>query len=332
MKNQKQGVTIYKIANILNISPSTVSRALNSSGRMRMELRKKIFELAKKYNYIPNQMARGLRTKSSMLLGLVVPNIQNPYYVAIARGCQDEADRHDYSIAICNTDDKPELEKKRILALAQRQVDGLLLFNFFNHQETLELLEKLPIPSVLFNPLPKTSFPHIRHNTSDAIKALILHFLGKGYKTIAHIAGSQKTVAGKSRLRNFVQVLQAHQVPLREEWIVEDDFTFQGGCRAMKALLRLRERPQAVWASNDLMAIGAMEAIRGAGLRIPEDIAVAGCDDIEHASLVTPRLTTIAKPKYELGVEAVSLLVALIRGEEPQEKVLEDMLVIREST
>jgi len=330
MYNQKR-VTIYKIAEELGVSPSTVSRALNNTGRISNELREKIIKLAEKYNYIPNEAAKGLRTKSSMLLGLIVPDIANPYYVNVARGAQDEADRYGYSIAICNTDDKPDLEKKRIITLVKKQVDGLLVFNFFNNDETLELLKTLSIPIVLFNPPPRNyKFVHIKHDTS-VISSLLAYLLNKGYRKIAHIAGDQRTIVGKLRLRHFVHFLKSHNIPLKEEWIIESDFTYKGGYNAMKRLLSLGERPRAVWAANDIMAIGAMDAIKEAGLSIPKDTAVAGCDDIEYASLVSPKLTTISKPKYELGVVAVKLLVNLIRGEEIGIKTLKDELIIRES-
>jgi len=330
MYNQKR-VTIYKIAEELGVSPSTVSRALNNTGRISNELREKIIKLAEKYNYIPNEAAKGLRTKSSMLLGLIVPDIANLYYVNVARGAQDEADRYGYSIAICNTDDKPDLEKKRIITLVKKQVDGLLVFNFFNNDETLELLKTLSIPIVLFNPPPRNyKFVHIKHDTS-VISSLLAYLLNKGYRKIAHIAGDQRTIVGKLRLRHFVHFLKSHNIPLKEEWIIESDFTYKGGYNAMKRLLSLEEKPSAVWAANDMMAIGAMDAIKEAGLSIPKDIAVAGCDDIEYASLVSPKLTTIYKPKYELGTLAVKLLVNLIKGEEIDTQTLKDELVIRES-
>ncbi|MGC8890836.1 MAG: LacI family DNA-binding transcriptional regulator [bacterium] len=324
-------ITIYKIAEELGVSPSTVSRALNNTGRMSQELRNKIVELAKKYNYIPNEAAKGLRTKSSMLLGLIVPDIANPYYVNVARGAQDEADRYGYSIAICNTDDKPDLEKKRIITLVKKQVDGLLVFNFFNNKDTLELLKTLSVPIILFNPPPRNyKFVHIKHDTS-VISSLLAYLLNKSYRKIAHIAGDQRTIVGTLRLRHFVHFLKSHNIPLKEEWIIESDFTYKGGYDAMKRLLSLEERPRAVWASNDMMAIGAMDAIKEAGLSVPKDIAVAGCDDIEYASLVSPKLTTIYKPKYELGTLAVKLLVNLIRGEEISIETLKDELIIRES-
>jgi len=331
MYKQKR-VTIYKIAEELGISPSTVSRALNNTGRMSLELRNKIIEHANKYNYIPNEAAKGLRTKSSMLLGLIVPDITNPYYVNVARGAQDEADRYGYSIAICNTDDKPDLEKKRIITLLKKQIDGLLVFNFFNNDETLEFLKTLSIPIVLFNPPPKNyKFVHIKHDTS-AISLLLAHLLNKGYRKIAHIAGDQRTIVGRLRLKYFIHFLKTHNVHLKEEWIIESDFTYKGGYNAMKKLLSSGERPCAIWAANDMMAIGAMDAIKEAGLSIPKDIAVAGCDDIEYASLVSPKLTTIYKPKYELGTLAVKLLVNLIKGEKINIQTLEDELIIREST
>jgi len=330
MKTKKR-VTIYKIAEELEVSPSTVSRALNNTGRISNELREKIIKLAEKYNYIPNEAAKGLRTKSSMLLGLIVPNIANPYYVNVARGAQDEADRYGYSIAICNTDDKPDLEKKRIITLLKKQVDGLLVFNFFNNDEALELLKTISIPIVLFNPPPRNyKFVHIKHDTS-VISSLLAYLLNKGHRKIAHIAGDQRTIVGELRLKSFIHFVKSHKIPLKEEWIIESDFTYKGGYNAMKRLLSLEEKPSAVWAANDMMAIGAMDAIKEAGLSIPKDIAVAGCDDIEYASLVSPKLTTIYKPKYELGTLAVKLLVNLIKGEEIDTQTLKDELVIRES-
>lgn len=216
MYNQKR-VTIYKIAEELGVSPSTVSRALNNTGRMSQELRNKIVELAEKYNYIPNEAAKGLRTRSSMLLGLIVPNIANPYYVNVARGAQDEADRYGYSIAICNTDDKPDLEKKRIITLVKKQVDGLLVFNFFNNDETLELLKTLSIPIVLFNPPPRNyKFAHIKHDTS-VISSLLAYLLNKGHRKIAHIAGDQRTIVGELRLKSFIHFVKSHKIPLKEE-------------------------------------------------------------------------------------------------------------------
>lgn len=326
-----KNITIYKIAEELGISPSTVSRALNNTGRMSYELREKILYLAERYNYIPNEMARGLRTRSSMLLGLIVPDITNPYYVSIARGAQDEADKHGYSIAICNTDNDTNLEKERIIRLARRRADGLLIFNFFNNTDTFNLLSDIKIPTVLFNPPPPGyKFIHIKHETK-AIRSLLNYLVGKGYTSIAHIAGDQRTIVGRVRLKYFLHFIKSHKLPFKEEWIIESDFTKEGGYAAMKKLLQLKDLPRAVWASNDLMAIGAMEAIREAGFTIPNDIAVAGCDDIEYASIVTPKLTTIYKPKYELGAVAVSLLIKLIRGGNLDIETLKDALIIRES-
>lgn len=325
-----RGVTIYKIAEELGVSPSTVSRALNNTGRISQELREKIIELAQKYNYIPNEMGRGLRTRSSMLLGLMVPDIANPYYVNVARGAQDEADKYGYSIAICNTDNDADLEKKRIITLVRKRVDGLLVFNFFNNKDTLELLSGFTIPIVLFNPPPGYRFVHIKHDTS-VINSLLTYLSGKGYTSIAHIAGDQRTIVGRLRLKHFIHFMRSHNLPLREEWIIESDFTQKGGYEAMKTLLMLEEKPRAVWASNDLMAIGAMEAIKESGLSIPKDIAVAGYDDIEYASIVTPKLTTVYKPKYELGSIATGILINLIKGEGVETVLLKDKLIIRES-
>jgi len=326
-----RGVTIYKIAEELGVSPSTVSRALNNTGRISQELREKIIELAQKYNYIPNEMGRGLRTRSSMLLGLMVPDIANPYYVNVARGAQDEADKYGYSIAICNTDNDADLEKKRIITLVRKRVDGLLVFNFFNNKDTLELLSGFTIPIVLFNPPPPGyRFVHIKHDTS-VINSLLTYLSGKGYTSIAHIAGDQRTIVGRLRLKHFIHFMRSHNLPLREEWIIESDFTQKGGYEAMKTLLMLEEKPRAVWASNDLMAIGAMEAIKESGLSIPKDIAVAGYDDIEYASIVTPKLTTVYKPKYELGSIATGILINLIKGEGVETVLLKDKLIIRES-
>jgi DNA-binding LacI/PurR family transcriptional regulator len=325
-------ITIYKIAEELGISPSTVSRALNNKGRMKEELRNKILELAKEYNYIPNEIAKGLKTKSTKLIGLIIPDIANPYYVKVAKGTQDGADKFGYTVAICNSENKPDLELKRIKTLLSKQIDGLLLFNFYNNMETIKFLENIDIPVVLFNPPPSGyTFPHINHDLS-AINLLLNHFLERGYKDIAHIAGDQKTIVGKVRLLKFLRFINIHKISIPSEWIIESDFSYEGGYLSMKKLLSLKRIPRAVWCANDLMAIGAMTAIMEEGLKIPKDIAIAGCDDIEYATLVRPKLTTIHKPKYKLGISAINLLMEIIKGYETESITLCDELIIREST
>ncbi len=330
-------ITLKELSQLAGVHPSTVARVLQNDPRQRVsdELRARIVLLAREHQYRPNSVARSLRTKRSAVLGALIPDIANPFFASILRGMEDAAAERDYSIIIANTDDLPTREAHGLAMLRDRQVDGLLLATARRHDPAIEQLAAERIPFVLVNrhtdPItPNAVVPDDYAGASAAVE----HLLGLGHRRIAHISGSDDVSTGYLRRQGYLDTLRRHGAPEDPALVVRGSFRERGGYDAMRALLDLSEPPTAVFAVNDLAAMGALHAITDAGLRVPNDISLVGFNDLFHAMYVSPRLTTIQVPDRAMGARAVERLLAMILdGVWPDSPtLLHTTLVTRESS
>ena len=329
--------TIKIVAKLAGVTPSVVSRVINQDSRLsiREETRNRILQAIKELNFRPNQIARSLRMKSTATIAMVVPDIANPFFAEIIKGAQDNAAKKEYSLILCNTDENALKEKDYIKLLVNKQTDGIILASVYIEDETIGLLQNFNIPYVLVNRTfknDKVSYV-IVDNVYGAVHA-VQHLIDLGHKKIAHISGLLYTETGLTRLEGYRKTLMKNKIDFNSDYVVESTFTEQGGYEAMLKLLRVSPLPSAVFASNDLIAFGAIDAIKEHNLSVPEDISVVGFNDIWMAKRITPPLTTVRFPLYDMGRISIEILINKIQKQNnlKDKIILTPELIIRKST
>jgi len=326
--------TIKDVAELAGVHPSTVSRVINDDSRISEKTREKVFLIIKKLGYTPNAIARGLKTKRTHTLGMLIPDITNPFFAEIARGVEDAANKNDFNIILCNTDDRLKKERTYLEILRGKRVDGLILGTAHIKDKSILELEKNNFPYILVSRNIEGLDKNCVIVDDEAGGIMAAEYLIKlGHRRIAHITGPLKTRSALNRLKGYKLTLKKHEIEYEDELVGEGDFRIKGGYQVMKRFLKLAEPPTAIFAANDLLALGAMQAIQKKNFHIPEDFSVIGFNDIELASFVYPALTTIRQPMLEMGALAVKMLLRIIEeGEFNQRKiVLKPKLIIRES-
>lgn len=331
-------VTIYDVARRAGVSPATVSRVLNGNHRVRPELRERVLEAARALHYTPNYSARSLSSQRTATLGLLLPDIANPFFAEIARGVEDAAAEAGYTLLIGSTDGDPLRERHYVASLQAGRVDGILfagahlgaplLEGWLERGVAVGLVDRLvevgddvPVDAVLTD------------NVQGGALA-VRHLLSLGHTRLAVVTGPQRVRTAHDRLMGARQAAAERGVTLQPEQIIEADFKEAGGYQAARILFSHPSPPTAVFAQNDMMALGVLRYLEEAGRRVPEDVALVGFDDIAFAALSRPALTTVAQPKYEMGRLAAQLLVERLTDTQqaPRRLVLQPRLVLRQTT
>lgn len=305
-------ITIKEIAKEAGVSIATVSMILNNKDKNITEAtRKRVLEAVKKYNYVPNAMAGSLVTQRTHIIGLILPDITNPFFPGIARGAEDKANEAGYSLIFCNTDDKLDVEEKYIESLNKKMADGIIIAHSSNSVKMPEILGRCKVPVILIdrdfnsdNTLGKV----LVNNLEGAYKA-VTYILNKGYKKIAYLSGPLKTQTAQDRLAGYKNALADNGIKCSENLIKFGEYRIEWGIKGIIELLDEDESFDAVFCGNDLIAIGAMRELKEKGFIIPDDIGVMGFDDIYMAGLVEPSLTTVRQPNYDMGHKAMELLL-----------------------
>ncbi len=323
------------IAQLAGVSQATVSQVLNNAmtDSIPEETRRRVLDLIDQLGYVPDRAARSLRTSKTYTVAAIIPDITNPYYPTFIRGVQDVAESNGYDLVIYNTDGDLAKEKKCLQSVLHNRVDGLIAVLFHLAADHLARLN-IPVVHVQLKPEAPPPVDVIYINNAGAAQNLVSFLIERGYECIGMIAGEEDTPPRLSRIRGYSQALTEHHIPLQDILIRSGPYNQSGGYQAMRELLCLSTRPCAVFAANDLMAMGALIAVREAGLRVPEDIAIVGFDDIPAAALVDPPLTTVTQFQDQIGRRATEMLFERINGTAPQEMRAVEMpyqLIIRKS-
>jgi len=329
-------VTIREVADQAGVSIATVSRVLNGRGDVSPETRELVSRIIQERGYVANRNARGLSAGRTGLVGVLVPLVFPVYFSAILSGASEALYEHDLRVLLSPTGHEHDREVTLIERLAHGLTDGALIVLPEESSEELERLLDAGYNFVVVDPrlrlngrIPSVSAAH----TSGADQAM-RHLLELGHRRIAAITGPSGWVATEDRLRGYHAALAAAGILPDPALEVESDFEIAGGAKAAEELLDLADPPTAVFAFNDNLAIGAIQAARSRGLRVPEDLSVVGFDDSEHATIVSPALTTVRQPLAELGRTAVSLLTRLLERQRFETLHIElgTRLVVRKST
>ncbi|MCI0399606.1 MAG: LacI family transcriptional regulator [Chloroflexi bacterium] len=338
----KKVPTQADVARLAGVSQAMVSYVLNDNSNISVppETRQRILDAIEELGYMPNKVARSLRTRKTKTIACVVPDITNPFHTVFARGIQDVVERHGYDLILYNTDRIPHKERASLRLLQQGRVDGIIMTALHLTAEDFLPLLRLNIPVVVQGPnvmpLQVEGFPldSVHVNDVAAARAAVSYLIERGHRRIGLIAGQKDTPPRRQRELGYWQTLAEYGLAVDEKLIQDGDFREEGGYQGMRALLALSPRPTAVFAASDLMAVGALVAIKEAGLKAPDDVAVVGFDDIPIAKLISPALTTIAQFEDKLGQRSAEMLFDRLNGTAPEEGRREEMpyqLVVRDS-
>ncbi len=327
-------VTMKDVARRAGVSVTTVSHVINETRFVSEELRARVYQAMRELNYRPNAIARSLRRQRTHTIGMIVPDISYPFLAEVARGVEDRGFELGYNVILCDSDGDLERESDYIELLLERKVDGIVFVAAGESSSHVQALIEQGVPVVVCDrELPGTEVDTVIADNVESGRLATEHLIGLGHRRIGCIAGPEGLCISDKRLEGYRRALEEHGLPLREELVVHANFRCLGGYEAMGALLSLDQPPTAVFACNDLMAVGAICAASQRRLRIPQDVAIVGCDDIALASFTNPSLTTVAQPKREMGVIAVEMLVERIKDKSrpPTKRLLPVELVVRDS-
>lgn len=329
------GVTIRDVAKQAQVSISTVSRVLNDTCPVSEDKRQRVLAAAEQLGYMPNPVARSLLKKKTGALGVVVPFVFGEFFAELLNGIDAAAQEHEFYLTI-STSHRHENELQAALRSMYKRVDGLLLMVPEMPGDRLKAFLPEDVPVVFINTrLTGDAFDVINFDNFGGFRALTKHVLDLGHRRIAVITGPEAAFDASERLRGYRTALEEAQAPFDSALLVTGDYSQSSGYEAIQTILDWPERPTAILASNDQMAIGAMSALREAGLQIPADVSLAGFDDVPSSRYAVPSLTSVRVPIRDLGAQAVQRLIEHIQAEATlpsQNTVLPVKLVVRDST
>jgi len=327
----KAQINICKIAKEARVSVATVSRVLNNFPYVEDTTRKNVLKIIKKYNYAPNFFARGLSSKKSEIIALFTPinfSTNSFYFTEILKGINEETAASGYNLLLPSP-----IFEDYLKLFTEKKIDGAILLAPSKKDPKIKILFEKKFPAVLVNSKIR-NIPRVDIDNHLATETLLSHLLKLGHKKIAFIAGPSSSANAQERLRAYKVFLKKHKLPSKNKWILKGNFELEKAYLSVRKLfLSNSDLPTAVFASNDLMAIGALKALKELNYPVPQKVSVTGFDDIDMAAHINPTLTTIRQPLRQLGREAVSLLIKIIKNQPTQrEIILESEMVLREST
>jgi LacI family transcriptional regulator len=327
--------TIREVAESAGVSYATVSHVINNTRLVSPETRGRVLAAMTALNYRPNALARSLRQGKTNTIGLVLPDSANPFFAEISRSIEDETFKKGYSVFLCNTELDIQRELFYVDVLSKRQVDGIIFVAAGDQADSLDFLLSRNMPVVMIDrDLPNVEVDAVLTDHQLGGYLATHHLLELGHTRIACIAGPSSITPSAERMIGYRQALEEAGLPFDEKLVLRGDYHAQSGMDITHTILQMNPRPTAIFALNDLMALGALRAAAEAGCSVPSDLAVVGYDDLELSHFTNPPLTTIAQPKKEIGAQAVDLLVDRMSRKDraPSRVVLPPELIVRRST
>ncbi len=334
-------VTIMDVAEAAEVSPSTVSRVLNDSAPVADSTRSEVMEAVETLGYRPNKFAHALRKQSSGVFGIIVPDISNPFFSTLIRGAEDRFHEKDLSVIICDTKGQLDKEERNVEMLIKERVDGVIVTSAEGQVEGISKLfeEGIPVIVVDRNPTEREITAVMTDNLGSGVQATE-HLMEQGCRRIGFVRGPEGVSTAEKRFEGYREALNSAGQEVNPKLIAGGDFTFEGGKRALEELVAQTGRgnlPDGLVVANDLMAVGVIRKSEELGIKVPDELAVVGFDDILLSKLINPTLTTVAAPTYEMGKQAVDFLLDKLKSSGQGErnirkKTLETHLVERESS
>ena len=308
--------TIKDIAKVAGISYSSVSRALNGLKGVSEDTRQRVQKIAEELEYTPNAVARGLVQKQTGTLGLILPDISNPFYPELARGVEKRASLAGYNTFFCNTNYNLSKEESYLLNLLEKRVDGIILAPASSRSNLVEQRKHMPVPFVYLGNTPeRTKYSFVITDNVRGGYLATRTLIEKGYRRIGFISGNDEESAVGARFNGFKEAMDRYNIDVNYDYIRLENWRLKSGYEIIKQMIDERRYPEAVIAGNDFLAMGILQGIKEKDLNVPEDIAVIGFDDIPSASWPEISLSTIRQPKIQMGISAVEILLERLQTE-----------------
>jgi len=327
--------TSQDVAKKAKVSIATVSRVLNNSPRVSPNVRRRVLQVVKKLDYQPNRTAQRLRAKQSRVIGIMISDIQNPFFTSVVRGIEDIAYQQGYSVVLCNSDEDPQKEGLYINVMRAESVAGVIIASTSESASQVGDLLKHNIPVVAIDrEIKSRQIDSVLVSNEEGSFDAVSHLVGRGHRAIGFIGLPLTYTPGKERYQGYRRALQQHQLPVTKAYLRFSNAKQQGGYTSAMDLLKKQPGITALFVANNLMTLGALDAIRERGLKIPEDISIISFDDMAWAKLLQPPLSAVAQPTYELGKRAAELLLERLHQRDRPfvHERLKTTVVIRGST
>lgn len=319
-----------------NVSMATVSRVVNGNPNVKPATRKKVMEVIERLGYRPNAVARGLASKKTTTVGVIIPDISNPFFAELARGIEDIATMYKYNIILSNSDQNKDKELHLLNNMLSKQVDGIVFMGGNITDEHVSEFEKSPAPIVLAGSIEESKkIPSVNIDYEQAAYDVTNEFINKGEKKIAFVTGPlHEPINLEKKLKGYKRALEDHDIEYREEYVFEGDYTYDSGIEAIEYLISLEERPTAIYVGSDEMALGVVHGAEDKGYHIPQDFEVISSDNTRLSLMVRPQLTTVVQPLYDIGAVAMRLLTKYMNKEKVENHtvVLPHRIEYRSST
>jgi LacI family transcriptional regulator len=326
---------IRDVAKLAGVAPITVSRVVNSADGVTAETRQRVQQAIDHLHYVPNSLARSLRSRQSHTIALLVSDIANPFWTTAARGVEDTAAENDYRTILCNTDENPDKEANYLSLLVERRVDGVIVAPATREKKRLALLKQQQVPCVLIDRrVDGFKADRVYGDSRTGARLLVDHLIGLGHRRIALINGPSTISSAQDRAAGYRESLEQHDIAVEDDLLFQGDFKQESGYRLTRQALAGDPPPTAIFAANNFIALGVLQALYESGRRVPEDVALVCIDDVPFLSAIDPFLTVAAQPAYEMGEWAARLLIERLttqRTARTREVVLAPQLIIRRS-
>ncbi|MDD7910835.1 MULTISPECIES: LacI family DNA-binding transcriptional regulator [Pseudovibrio] len=327
-------VSIKDVAQTAGVSPSTVSHVINKTRYVSPSTTRRVERAIDQLGFHPSTLARALKMNRTNNLGMLVSSSTNPFFAEVVRGVEEGCYQNNFSLILCNSGNEIDRQLDNLTTLVQKRIDALVVMTNRSEEKFNEALQKVKgLPKVVLDSAPQEHACTLQDDSVLGGRLATNHLLSCGLKKIGCLKGPEGHPRSIDRHRGYLEAMSAADLPVNAEWSASGPLTVSGGYKAMSQILERGQMPEAIFAFNDLMAIGAYHAIQERGLRIPEDISVMGYDDIEYAGYMTPTLTTIKQPSFELGLEAARTLIDHLDNKVDMPPVIQLVpeLVIRQS-
>lgn len=317
-------VTIYDVAREANVSMATVSRVVNGNPNVKPATRKKVLEVIDKLGYRPNAVARGLASKKTTTVGVIIPDISSTFFAELARGIEDIATMYKYNIILSNSDQNLDKELHLLNTMLGKQVDGIVFMGGNITSELVEEFEKSSVPIVLAGSIEESEkIPSVNIDYEQATYDAIHSFIEKGHKEIAMAIGPLvEPINREKKLTGYKRALAEAGIIFKEDFVVEGDYTYDSGIEVIEKLLEQSTKPTAIFSGSDEMALGVVHGAEDRGFKIPDDFEVISSDNTRLSLMVRPQLTTVVQPLYDIGAVAMRLLTKLMNKEEITDHII----------
>ncbi|EUJ44973.1 catabolite control protein A [Listeria sp. FSL L7-1582] len=317
-------ITIYDVAREANVSMATVSRVVNGNPNVKPVTRKKVLDVIKQLGYRPNAVARGLASKKTTTVGVMIPDISNVFYAELARGIEDIATMYKYNIILSNSDENEDKELQVLNTLLGKQVDGIIYMGERISEQLQEEFDRSPAPVVLAGSVDAANkIASVNIDYKQASYEAVSRFTKNGHKKVAFISGSlDEPVNSELKLGGYREALKEAKIKFNEDYVLEAAYNYEAGVKAWAQLSSLKATPDAIYVADDELAMGVLNAALDAGVKVPEELEIVTSNNTKLTLMARPQLSTVVQPLYDIGAVAMRLLTKLMANEEVEEKTV----------